>query len=99
MKANLLLTQHTRRALWMDRVKTLVMALLIVSGWAYGMYTDSQTEDVAAESYFVGYQEAREELKSGKAALFVSQVCTGWWFGNNAMQQAATRKQMCGGKS
>ncbi len=42
MKANLLLTQHARHALWLDRVKKLTIALVVISGWVYGMYTDSQ---------------------------------------------------------
>jgi hypothetical protein len=94
-----LYSQRVLQARRKERLKTLAIVLLVASGWAYGMYTDSQAEDIAAEAYFVGYQEAREELKSGKAALFVSQVCTGWWFGNNDTQRAATRKQMCGGTS
>ncbi len=87
------------RAKWVEHLKAFIVLLLIAAGWGHAMHKDSQINDIAADAYFSGYTDARDEIKAGKDALLIGQVCTGWWFGNNPLQQAVTRKQMCGGKS
>ena len=92
-------TKHAQHNKWKERLKFWAILLAVLSGWLYGMHTDSQTEEREASAYYEGSQNMRQILKSGGDVLLTSQVCTAWWFGNNAVQHAATRKQLCGGKS